>query len=194
MIKAAFLDRDGVINQKPSEGEYITRWEDFRLLPLAAEGIVLLNRAGFRVIVVTNQRCVAKGLLTTEQLEIMHQRMTALLAQSGATIDAIYYCPHEYGASCDCRKPSPGMLFSAGRAHHIDVRESWMVGDSDIDVQAGRNAGCKTVRIVTDPTDGNGKAYTAGSSADILASSLFDAARQIIQWNAARSRQLIARA
>lgn len=194
MIKAAFLDRDGVINQKPPEGEYITRWEDFRLLPLAAEGIALLNRAGFRVIVVTNQRCVAKGLLTTEQLEIMHQRMTALLAQSGATLDAIYYCPHEYGASCDCRKPSPGMLFSAGRAHHIDVRESWMVGDSDIDVQAGRNAGCKTVRIVTGRTDGNGNAPQAGPSADILVGSLFDAARQIIHWNAAPSQQLMARA
>lgn len=93
MAKAAFLDRDGVINQKAPDAEYVTRWEDFHLMPGAIEGVTQLNRAGFFVIAVTNQRCIAKGLLTEEELETLHLRMTAQLSKSGATIDGIYYCP-----------------------------------------------------------------------------------------------------
>ena len=95
MSRAVFLDRDGVINQRPPEGDYITRWEDFHILPGVAEGIALINRAGFSVIVVTNQRCVAKGLMTEADLQQMHERMTGDLARAGAKIDATYYCPHE---------------------------------------------------------------------------------------------------
>ena len=84
MSRAVFLDRDGVINQRPPEGEYITRWEDFHILPGVAEGIALLNHAGFSVIVVTNQRCVAKGLMTESDLQQMHERMTDFLARAGA--------------------------------------------------------------------------------------------------------------
>src|SRR5580704_13547313 len=99
MTRAAFLDRDGIINRKPPEGQYVTRWEDFHILPGVTEGIALLNRAGFRVIIVTNQRCIAKGLLTPAGLEKIHQRMSDLLSRAGATIDGIYYCPHEMEAS-----------------------------------------------------------------------------------------------
>ena len=147
MIKAVFLDRDGVINRKPPEGQYVTRWEDFHILPGVVEGIVLLNRAGFCVIVVTNQRCIAKGLVTVADLEKMHQRMSDSLARDGAVIDAIYYCPHEMEPPCSCRKPAPGMLLDAARSRGIELPASWVIGDSDIDVEAGRNAGCKTVRL-----------------------------------------------
>ena len=100
------------------------------------------------MIVVTNQRCVAKGLLAVSELEDMHKRMRESLSHSGAIVDGVYYCPHDYESSCSCRKPAPGMLFEAAQGHGLDLRSSWMVGDSEIDIQAGKNAGCKTARVL----------------------------------------------
>jgi D-glycero-D-manno-heptose 1,7-bisphosphate phosphatase len=180
--RAVFLDRDGVINQKAPEGQYVTHWEDFHVLPGAAEAIRLLNGAGFTVIVVTNQRCIAKGLITALDLKKMHQRMCAFLARDGATIDAIYYCPHDFGDSCDCRKPAPGMLLEAARAHKIDLTASWMIGDSDHDVEAGKNAGCKTVRLL-DPEETPAESARRGparNEADFVVTSLAEAARQVL--------------
>ncbi len=118
MNKAAFLDRDGVINRKaPTEDEYITRWEDMEILPGVVEAIALLSRAGFHVIVVSNQRSIAKGMLTTHELDAIHRRMCGELEIMGGKIDGVYYCPHEEQPPCGCRKPEPGMLFAArGRA------------------------------------------------------------------------------
>ena len=183
MSRAVFLDRDGVINQSPPEGDYITRWEDFHILPGVAEGIALLNRAGFSVIVVTNQRGVAKGLMSEADLQQMHERMTGDLARAGAKIDATFYCPHDIEPRCDCRKPAPGMLLSAARLHGIDLRASWMIGDSDNDVEAGLNAGCKTARVIaTDVTSSErARISEATITADIIASSLLDAIRQILK-------------
>src|SRR5438552_17540116 len=122
MNKAAFLDRDGVINQKAPEGEYITRWEDVKFLPGVAEAITQFNRAGFQVIVISNQRCVAKGLLSIAELESLHRRMLDWLAKQGAVVNAVYYCPHEKTQpSCNCRKPLPGMLLQAANEHQIDL-------------------------------------------------------------------------
>src|ERR1035437_7415602 len=122
MNKAAFLDRDGVINRKaPTENEYITRWEEMQILPGVAEAIALLKQAGFHAIVVSNQRCVAKGLLTSDDLDSMHQRMGLELENRGASIDAVYYCPHEEQDCCSCRKPKPGMLFAAADEHQVDL-------------------------------------------------------------------------
>jgi len=148
MRRAVFLDRDGVINVKAPEGHYITRWEEFQFLPDAAGAIAILNQAGFSVIVVSNQRGVGKGLMTVDALEVIHSRMLAELAASGARIDAICYCPHDLGTHCACRKPGPGMLLRAATDHAIDLPNSWMVGDSDSDILAGKRAGCRTVRIV----------------------------------------------
>jgi D-glycero-D-manno-heptose 1,7-bisphosphate phosphatase len=183
MRKAVFLDRDGVINQKPPEGDYIIRWEDFHVLPGVAEGIALLNRAGFAVVVVTNQRCVAKGLMTAAELENIHQRMTELLAGSGAMIDGTFYCPHELEPVCECRKPAPGMLLKAAGSHGIDLSASWMIGDSDIDIQAGRNAGCKTVRLIAvGETIGKAQRGSASTAnADITAWSFLEAIRRIFE-------------
>jgi D-glycero-D-manno-heptose 1,7-bisphosphate phosphatase len=184
LTKAVFLDRDGVINRKAPEGQYVTRWEDFHILPGAAEGIAVLNRAGFSVIVVTNQRCIAKGLITAADLEKMHKRMVEFLAMAGATIDGIYYCPHELDASCQCRKPAPGMLLEAARSRGIELSASWMIGDSKIDVEAGRSAGCKTARLVAhnETLEEARRAAAAPRDADIVAPSLLDAIRQILHW------------
>jgi D-glycero-D-manno-heptose 1,7-bisphosphate phosphatase len=175
MNKAAFLDRDGVINRKaPTEDEYITRWEEMQLIPGVVEAITLLNRASFLVIVVSNQRCVARGLLTTSELEAMHQRMCRELQGVGAKIDGVYFCPHEEDPPCSCRKPEPGMLFAAADEHQVDLTSSWMIGDSEKDVQAGRSAGCRTARILRADASADGKA-------DVLAGSLLEAAHQILR-------------
>jgi len=172
MQKAVFLDRDGVINRKPPEGSYVTRWEEMEFLPGVTEAVGLLNRGGFRVIVVTNQRCVAKGLITTLEVDSLHRRMCEVLAASGAVIDEVRYCPHEIDPPCTCRKPKPGLLIEAARAHQIDLAASWMIGDSDSDVQAGRNAGCKTAQILPNHE-------VASSNADVVAPSLLDAIQRI---------------
>jgi D-glycero-D-manno-heptose 1,7-bisphosphate phosphatase len=180
VTKAVFLDRDGVINEKPPEGDYVTRWQDLHILPGVAEGIAAMNRAGFDVIVVTNQRCIAKGLLTIADLEKLHRQMSDFLVRAGATIDAIYYCPHESEPVCRCRKPAPGMLVDAARERGIELRASWMIGDSCIDVEAGKNAGCKTARVLTGSVDERRCDTAASSSADVVASSLLDAVAQIL--------------
>ena len=177
MPKAAFLDRDGVINRKAPEGQYVTRWEDFEFLPRVAEAIALLGGAGFSVIVVSNQRGVAKGLLTIAELELIHERMLKQLAAASAHLTAVYYCPHDSAPSCACRKPAPGMLFQAAREHRIELASSWMVGDSDIDMEAGKAAGCRTVRVLTNGT-------LPEIAGDLTAHSLFEAAEQLIQLGA----------
>jgi len=174
MKKAAFLDRDGVINRKAPEGQYVTRWEEMEFLPGAREAIRLLNDAGYFVVVVSNQRCVAKGLITTTELDSVHARMRHEFEAACARIDAIYYCPHDLQPPCSCRKPQPGMLLDAARAHQIDLRGSWMIGDSDNDVEAGRSAGCRTVRLTE-----NGKSSVGG--ADVVASSLLDAVHEVLE-------------
>jgi D-glycero-D-manno-heptose 1,7-bisphosphate phosphatase len=189
MNKAVFLDRDGVINQKPKEGEYITSWEDFHILPGVAEAIALLNGAGYMVVVVTNQRCVAKGLLSVADLEMIHQQMSEALSRTGAKLDGIYFCPHDYEPACHCRKPAPGMLLKAAQVHGINLRSSWMVGDSEIDIQAGKSAGCKTARVSKERE----KHTTDGDTDDIFgrveinASSLLDSARRILESDSKRT-------
>jgi D-glycero-D-manno-heptose 1,7-bisphosphate phosphatase len=171
--RAAFLDRDGVINQKAPEGAYVTRWEDVKFLAGIVRAIAQLKDAGFRVIVISNQRCVAKGLISVSELETLHGRMKAWLAERGAILDGIYYCPHEKTEPpCECRKPAPGMLFQAARGHAIDLEHSWMIGDSASDLDAGRRAGCRTVLIRAVPGP--------EAEADIQAPSLLEAVPQIL--------------
>jgi D-glycero-D-manno-heptose 1,7-bisphosphate phosphatase len=173
MKRAVFLDRDGVINRKASKGEYVTRWEDFQFLPGAAEAISLLVGAGWSVIVITNQPCVAQGLLSIPELEIIHGKMLQELLQAGADVEAIYYCPHEKQPPCTCRKPLPGMLLTAAQEHQIDLASSWMIGDSDKDVEAGKRAGCRTVLILAN-------SRIESEFADFFAATLFDASRRVL--------------
>jgi D-glycero-D-manno-heptose 1,7-bisphosphate phosphatase len=174
MKKAIFLDRDGVINRKAPEGQYVTRWEDMEFLPGSGQAVRLFNEAGFLVIVVSNQRCVAKGLITILELESMHERMCREFHAAGARIDAVYYCPHDKQPPCGCRKPQPGMLLQAAQAHDVQLGSSWMIGDSEHDVDAGRSAGCHTAQVVGDESP-------AHNAADLSAVSLLDAARKILQ-------------
>ncbi len=172
MNKAAFLDRDGVINVKAPEGQYVTRWEEVRFLPGVAAAIARLNQAGFRVIVISNQRCVAKGLVTSDEVRALHEKISRELAAQGAIIDAFYFCPHDTSAACDCRKPAPGMILQAAQEHQIDPGLSWMIGDTAADVAAGKNAGCQTILI--------GRRESAAASApDLFADSLLDATEKI---------------
>jgi len=146
-VTAVFLDRDGTLNVKAPAGGYITSPVEMRLLPGAAAAVRALNVAGVPVVLVTNQRGIALGVLNSAGYEQVTERLVEQLAEHGATLDAVYVCPHERGV-CGCRKPAPGMLLQAAREHPaIDLARAVMVGDSEADVEAGSAAGTATVRI-----------------------------------------------
>jgi D-glycero-D-manno-heptose 1,7-bisphosphate phosphatase len=115
-------------------------------------------------------------LITTSELESVHERMREEFAAAGARFDAVYYCPHDFQPPCECRKPQPGMLLKAARKHELDLSRSWMVGDSEHDMEAGRRAGCRTVRVMTDKQSMRG-------CADSFASSLPDAVERILEFD-----------
>lgn len=150
-----FLDRDGVIN-KDMDSNPLCR--DFELLDNVSEAIKLINKSEYLSVVVTNQPMIAKGFVTFEEVENTHKKMETLLGQEHAYLNGIYYCPHhpekgfegeipELKIDCECRKPKAGMLFQAQKDLNIDLENSWMIGDSKRDIEAGKNAGCKTISI-----------------------------------------------
>lgn len=150
MRKAVFLDRDGLINVQAAPHHYITAWEDFHFLPGVPEAIRALNEAGYLVLIVTSQRGVARGMMTMEAVEDIHRRMCEALAEADAHIDGIYVCPHNEG-ECTCRKPDIGLFLQAESDFPIDRASSWMVGDSDTDVEAGRRYGVRTILTTSLP-------------------------------------------
>jgi len=180
MNKAVFLDRDGVINRKAPEGDYVVRWDEFELLPGVAEAIRVLNRAAYQVIVVTNQRAVAKNRIALPELEDLHRKLVAKMAELGGVIDGIYFCPHDLESNCECRKPKPGMLLRALEEFQIDPKLSWMVGDSAVDIQAGRSSGCRTALITTSSSQTDAK-----FGADMLARDLCQAVQMILKADTA---------
>jgi D-glycero-D-manno-heptose 1,7-bisphosphate phosphatase len=153
--KAVFLDRDGTINKYAG---FLNCIDDFFLLENVAEAIRMINQSGYLAIVITNQPVIARGELSWEQLVEIHNKMETLLGNAGAYVNDIFCCPHhphsgyagertEYKKECECRKPKPGMLLNAARKYNIDLRESWMIGDSINDIEAGQNAGCKVAYL-----------------------------------------------
>ena len=156
MTQVVFLDRDGVINE---DVPLISRPSQLKLLPGAAQAIRRFNDAGILVIVVTNQPVVARNLCTEEELATIHDRLRRLLLdEAGARLDAIYYCPHHpethhpdgnpaYRIDCECRKPKTGLLDQARSDFELDFSSCVLIGDSDRDILAGRNAGIRTIRI-----------------------------------------------
>ena len=147
MIDTVFLDRDGTINRKAAEGDYVKSWAEFEFLPGAVEGLALLRSRGLRLIVVTNQRGIARGLMGAEDLADIHARMRAELVPLDADVDAIYFCPHEAG-ECNCRKPGTGMFEAARRDEPaIDFARSVVVGDSDSDMEAAAAIGAVGIRL-----------------------------------------------
>ena len=175
--RAIFLDRDGTINKYAG---FIRKPEDFELLPESAEAVMRINEAGWLAIVVTNQPVVARGEVSFSGLREIHNKMETLLGNEGAYLDGIYLCPHhpdkgfegeipELKINCECRKPKPGMLFSAAQDFNIDLAASWMIGDSENDILAGKSAGCRTALI------GSGN-----FGQDLTAKSLLDFTEEIL--------------
>ena len=149
-MDAVFLDRDGTINVKAPEGDYIVRPQQLELLGGAAEAIRMLNRAGVPVVVITNQRGIALGRMDETDLMAVHSRLRELLSEHDASIDAIFYCPHDKDA-CACRKPGTLMLRRAQSLLELTtLRHTVMIGDAPSDVEAGRRAGARTILLARD--------------------------------------------
>ena len=141
-----FIDRDGVVNERILDG-YVLDWKDFRWRPDALASLRALSAAGRPIVVVSNQSCVGRGLLERSALiDIMH-RMSERLEENGSPLAAWYCCPHAPGDGCDCRKPRPGMLIRAAREGGYELSRSYMIGDTQSDVDAGSAAGCSTYLI-----------------------------------------------
>jgi D-glycero-D-manno-heptose 1,7-bisphosphate phosphatase len=141
-----FLDRDGVINR--DSPDYIKSWEEFEFLPGSLEALAALTRAGYHLIVITNQSIIGRGMVPLSVLEDMFHRMRRAVEAAGGKIFDIYYCPHHPDEQCDCRKPEPGMIFQAKTAHAIDLPCTVMIGDNIKDVLCGQNAGCGATMLV----------------------------------------------
>lgn len=159
---AVFLDRDGTLNESPGEHRYVQSAGEFAWIDNATEALGLFARAGYALVVVSNQRGLAKGVVTPGVLTQIEERMQADLAPYGCRIEAFRYCPHDIAEGCACRKPAPGLLLELARELDLDLTRSWMIGDSPTDVAAGRAAGCRTL-FVGRSADGCGPELVADS-------------------------------
>ena len=179
---AVFLDRDNTLIEDPG---FIDRPEQVKLLPGAAEALHRMRAGGYKIVIVSNQSGVARGLFDESQLARVHERLRELLADEGVAVDAIYACPYlegdeavveEYRRDSDWRKPKPGMLLEAARECDIDLSRSWMIGDRASDVEAGAAARCRTILVSP-----NGSVYHGRVRPDHVADSLLEAARIVEQ-------------
>jgi len=179
-LRTIFLDRDGVINVKPPEDEYVTDCTKFRLLPGVPEAIARLNRAGLKVVAVSNQRGIALGLYNADDVNAIHAELQRTLAASGAHIDAFYFCPHDKN-QCDCRKPLPGLYEQArGQFPDITPESSLMIGDSWSDIEFGHRLRMATIFIEGDPARQKSGADKARALADRSFASLLEAVNDIL--------------
>lgn len=181
--KVIFLDRDGVIN-RDSPG-YIKDWNEFVFLPGSLEALQRLAAAGFSTIIISNQSAVNRGLMTQDTLIDMHRRLQCAVAASGGHIADIFFCPHRPDEGCDCRKPLPGLIQQACHRHGVDVKKTFMIGDSAKDIECARNAGCAAAVLVK--TGDGMKALEIltrkGISIDFIAEDLADASAWILAEN-----------
>jgi D-glycero-D-manno-heptose 1,7-bisphosphate phosphatase len=182
---AVFLDRDGTINEDTG---YLTRPEDLILYPWAAEAIRLINDAGFTTVVITNQGGVAHGLCSEETIRSINEKMIDDLAQVGARIDAVYYCPHHphgsdnfYTVVCNCRKPQPGMLRQAAEEHGLSLEESYVIGDKTTDIEAALNVGATPVLVLTGYGDRSRRMLAEeGGLPEIVSATILEAVNRIL--------------
>lgn len=183
--RAVFLDRDGTVNVKRG---LISGTEQFELEKNAAEAIRKINQSGYLAIVVTNQPAVARGLCGVEEIEEIHRKMQTLLGREGVFLDAVRYCPHHpdkgypeenpaYKIPCRCRKPDIGMLEDCAEKYNISLADSWLIGDTTVDIQTGKNAGTKTALVLTGDA-GRDKKYNA--EPDLICADILDAAERIL--------------
>ncbi len=145
--KFIILDRDGVINKKPPRADYVKKWSEFEFLPESIEGMKLLKDNGFKIIIATNQPGIARGVMTKEDLEDVHENLKSVLSERGVTIDRIYVCDHGWNDGCDCRKPNAGLLFQAANDFKFDLTKTFYIGDDERDMEAGKRALCKTFLV-----------------------------------------------
>jgi len=178
MNRAVFIDRDGTINV--NRRDYVKSWDEFTFLPNALAGLKALAKSEYKIIVVTNQRAVARGMMGLETLEDIHGRMLAEVEEAGGRIDAVYVCAHDVKDGCNCRKPKTGLLELAAETFNLDLRGCWMLGDKTQDVLTGKNAGCRTMLV---KTGYGGKDGLHDMKADVECADLLDAAKSILGGN-----------
>ncbi|MEM4259549.1 MAG: HAD family hydrolase [Candidatus Pacearchaeota archaeon] len=147
MNRAIFLDRDGIINEHdPQKDYYIVSWDKFKFIPGTKEAIAKLSRTDYLIFIITNQQAIGKGLMSIEDLNKIHENMLNEIRSVGGRIDRIYYCPHLEN-QCNCRKPSPMLIDIAVKEFNLNLGESWVIGDSEMDIIMGRARGCRTILI-----------------------------------------------
>jgi len=145
MTKAIFLDRDGVLNRK--KDDYVKSISELEIFPFIVPSIKKINDIGFLTIILTNQSAINRGLMTHNDLKLIHNEIQNYLKKHSSFIDAFYYCPHRPDENCDCRKPKPGLIKLAARDFEINLNSSWMIGDSESDIETGKIVKCKTLKI-----------------------------------------------
>ena len=176
VLKAVFLDRDGVINA--DRDDYVKNTDELRVYPFAPAAIRRLNDAGWTVFVVSNQQGVAKGIIAESDLLAIEREIARRVEEAGGRISGFYYCRHLATNNCSCRKPEPGLILTAAREHGIDLSASVLVGDTERDIIAGKSAGCGTVLVLTGEFD-RGAAERFSCKPDFVADTLADAAALI---------------
>lgn len=188
MNKAIFLDRDGTIIE---EKGYIYTLRQSKIFPFTAEAVRLMNENHFKVIIITNQSAVSRGLCTLEQVETIHREITKILAQEGAVIDRFYYCPFHpdfdipaYQNQSRYRKPAPGMILQAKEEFDLDLSESYMIGDDIIDIEVGKNAGCNTILVLTGKgREAKEELLDQNIQPDIISENILTAIKEILMLN-----------
>ncbi len=184
MNRAVFLDRDGTLIRDKG---FICHFKDVEIFPFSLQSLTMMNEYGFRVIVITNQSAIARGICTEDQVMNIHREMTGFFKRSGAAIDAFYYSPYledapvpEFSKRDESRKPAPGMILQAAEDFGVNLSESFVIGDSSRDILAGKKAGCKTILVLT----GNGplacvELENLKVKPDLISENLLDAAEKI---------------
>lgn len=189
-MPAVFIDRDGVICENRSD--HVKSWDEFRFIPGAAEALAALTAAGLRLFVVTNQGAVGRGVISRGAVEDVHARMLDVLRAAGARIEAVLVCPHSPEDGCSCRKPAEGLFTEAAKTYDLDLRSSWMIGDAESDVVAGRRAGCETILVLTGRGAEQARAAVwSEGKPNLVAHDLVDAAIWILGRIAERSRAVM---
>ena len=151
-VKSLFIDRDGVINKDPggwTKYNYVTEWEDFHFIPGSLEALKILKEKGIKVIVASNQGGISKGLYKEEKLNEINSLMLREIEKSGGAIEEAFYCVHRDEDNCGCRKPMPGLLEKGAKKYKIDPKSTYFIGDGQVDVIAGKKAGCKSILVLS---------------------------------------------
>ena len=180
--KIIFLDRDGVINEFPGMGNYVTGWEKFRFLPDALGAIALLTREGYEIHIVSNQGCVARGLLTMADLQEITRRMLKEIEKKGGSVSGVHYCIHQTSDGCECKKPKTALFRQALRGKPVDLSSVYFIGDSEEDIEASHNLGCQSVLVLSGRV-AEESLRSLKWEPDAVKKNLWDAVQWIIQKN-----------